>query len=520
MSLIKYNGEWNAFTARHLLNRATFAPSKANVDKFVNQGLEASVLELLLDLPLLPPPVNPEYESDDVPIGETWVYKPEREENITIWWRTTRWWGLKAMIEEQCSVREKMTLFLHNHFVSAVAESAKYRFQYHDLLRRYSLGNVKELTKEITINASMLLFLNGEANTSEAPNENFARELLELFTVGKGDTTGPGDYSTFTESDVLEAAKILTGWSTDYSFDSPELPAPVFNQDLHDNSTKQLSSYFDNTIIENADDEEYKNLIDVIYNSNYVASKIVRDIYIWFVHYDITESVEEEVIAPLAQLFEESNFEIKPVLKELFESAHFYNESLIGGKIKSPFEYVVGFTNLFNILMPETLSGEFRMMYGLTFNIEEMGQAMSRIATVAGWKAYHQNPSFYKNWIDSITLPLRMGFIEKAIRDGHVIIGHNYQLDVLKYVANVENVAIPELLIKNIGDEIYSFPLSEQQIEAYKNILIPGLPDFEWTVEYSEYLSDTSDEQKKIAVQNRLKNLLVAMVLDPSFQLH
>lgn len=150
---------------------------------------------------------------------------------------------------------------------------------------------------------------------------------------------------------------------------------------------------------DNAGADEYSKLIDIIFESESVALKFVRDIYIWFVHYDISESVELQIIKPLAQMLIESGFVVKPVLKALFESEHFYSQSLRGGKIKSPYELVVGLTNVFDIDVPEALSAEFRLLYGLSWPILEMGQAISRIPTVAGWKAYYQSPGFYRNWI-------------------------------------------------------------------------------------------------------------------------
>jgi len=522
MALDKFEGEWNTRVAKHLLNRVSFSITKSSIDKFVSQGMDLSVLELLQDLPEISPPVNPEYEVDpNVPIGETWVDKPELEGTATLWWRTIRTWSIRNMIYEGISAREKMTLFWHNHFVtSSPDEPQKHRYQYFNLLSNNCFGNFRELTKEITINPSMLFFLNGDTNTSESPNENYARELLELFTVGKGQLVGPGDYSRFTESDVLSVSKILTGWKIDYSPNLPDLGRPVFRSDLHDSSQKQLSSYFNNEIINDAGDEEYSNLIDIIFESPNTSLNIVRDLYIWFVHYEINEFVEAEVIQPLANLLVQSDYEIKPVLKCLFESSHFYESNCIGGKIKSPFELVINFTKTFDIEIPDSLKGDFRWNYGISNICDDMGQATSKFPTVAGWKAYYQSPNYYELWIDAITLPLRMSFVEKTIMEGQSIIGYPYKVDVLNFISKIENAINPNLLIEGISNIIYSNPISEDRVAIFKSVLIPGLPDFEWSVEYQDYLDDSLNEEKRLAVENRVKVLIATMLSAPEYQLH
>jgi len=521
MGLEKYTGDWNKITAKHLLNRATFLITRESIDKFTNQGLDASVNELLQDLPLPPPPVNYSFTVDpNVPIGETWVDKPELESAIVHWHRTLVAWGNKNIVDEECSAREKMTLFWHNHFVSALGmESVKYRYQYLSLLREYCFGNFRDLTKKMTVNASILSFLNGDTNTSSAPNENYARELFELFTVGKGALVAPGDYSTFTESDILEASKILTGWTTEYDYLLPEMPSPKFNADLHDSSTKQLSGYFNNAVIDDMGENEYKRLIDVIFESENTAINIVRDIYIWFVHYEIDEIIEVEIIAPLAEILRDADYNIKPVLKALFESAHFYNNSFFGSKIKSPIELLLGFTKTF-IELPEPIKPEHRICHGLYFETDKMGQAVSKVPTVAGWKAYYQSPNFYRTWINSITLPLRMSFLEGAIDPGLLLVATEYKVDVLKFVETLSYPNDPNTLISELSEILYSNPLGEQQLISLKQILIPGLPDFEWTVEYDAYLLDPLNEEKRTAVEKRLQNLFVAMVLLPEYQLH
>ncbi|MCB0871736.1 MAG: DUF1800 family protein, partial [Solirubrobacterales bacterium] len=166
---------------------------------------------------------------------------------------------LKLMLEEGISLREKMTLFWHNHFAVSNVNDPKFLYRHVELLRNFAWGNFRELMKEITVDPTMLRFLNGNQNTRTAPNENYARELMELYTLGKGDLAGPGDYTTFTEDDVIQMAKVLTGWR-DRGFNTVNPDVNVesfFTLNRHDTGSKQLSHRFNNEVITNLGDQEY-----------------------------------------------------------------------------------------------------------------------------------------------------------------------------------------------------------------------------------------------------------------------
>ena len=135
-------------------------------------------------------------------------------------------------------------------------------------------GNFRELTKQITVNAAMLHFLNGNKNEVNSPNENYARELLELFTIGKGDLVGPGDYTNYTEQDIAAFAKALTGWTAWTDGNDPAEFERWWSS--HDTSTKQLSHRFGSQTIENAGAEEYKRVVDIIFEKDEVAYHICR----------------------------------------------------------------------------------------------------------------------------------------------------------------------------------------------------------------------------------------------------
>jgi uncharacterized protein (DUF1800 family) len=238
----------------------------------------------------------------------------------------------------EISIREKLTLFWHNHFVVGDSTIAHREYLYYTLLRSFALGNFRELTKEITIDTSMLFYLSGAENTDDAPNENYSRELLELFTVGKGQLDSPGDYTNFTEVDVIEMAKVLTGWGVPPINNANTLTAQ-FSNNNHAQGDKQLSHRFNNAVIVENGEQEFRDLIEVIFQQDECSRFIMRKLYRWFVHYDITEDIEVNVIEPLAAILRDHNYEIAPALKILLKSEHFFESTAC--MIKNPMDLIM-----------------------------------------------------------------------------------------------------------------------------------------------------------------------------------
>ena len=185
----------------HLLRRTTFGPTKARILQAVDDGIDTTFETLLSPAPVVDPPIYYDFEDDpEAGIGETWVDKNLDGDITGIYFARakTLWaWWFKQMNRNDQTITEKLTLFWHNRFVISAAGDANMNWNYLNLLRDFGLGDFKELTKRITVDKSMLIFLNGGSNIVDEPNENFARELLELFTVGKGEQIGPTDYSTY-----------------------------------------------------------------------------------------------------------------------------------------------------------------------------------------------------------------------------------------------------------------------------------------------------------------------------------
>jgi uncharacterized protein (DUF1800 family) len=344
--------------------------------------------------------------------------------------------------------------------------------------------------------------------------------LLELFTVGKGDLAGPGDYTTFTEDDVIAIARVLTGWRFRYVNNGSKADiALVFNGRLHDDGEKTLSHRFDNAVISNAGDQEYKVLIDVIFQQDEPSRYIARKLYRWFVYYDIPESVEANIIEPLAQIIRDNDYEIKPALEALLMSEHFYDSEGRGCMIKNPLDFIVSTLNQLEIDKIPDLADNYYFWNAIFRLTGAHGMEYYMHPSVAGWKAYYQEPVFYRFWISSVTLPLRTEYTD-LLTDGTVRIGRaRLTIDVLAIIAQLSNPSEPNDLIRELTSWLFPNPISEDQLDYLKEILIPGLPDFEWTVEYNDHLADPNDANLKRAIENKLRALFKAMLKMPEFYL-
>ena len=517
--LTPYTGPWNFSQAAHLLRRTIYGPSRTRIEQAVSEGLEGS-METLFSNPTVDPPIYYNFNGDPAAANETtWVGLPIDDNNLNAIRSARRsstfgWW-LRRIHSEDQSMIEKMVMFWHNHFVVGIEGRPNMNWFYLEKLRNFAWGNFRELTKEITIDQAMLIFLNGTENLSFAPNENYARELLELFTIGKGPVAAPGDYTTYTELDVQEIAKALTGW---YAWTGSTWQAS-FIPFFHNNSTKQLSHRFDNQQIPNAGAEEYKNVIDIIFEKEEVAHHICRRLYIWFVNYRLTPEVETQVITPMAQILLDNNYEIRPALEALLKSEHFFSEEVRGCMIKNPYDHFYSVFKSLDGNVPDDTLKEYSFWKYIHGQSSNLGMELFQIPSVAGWRAYHQAPNFYRDWINSASIGLRKELIEKINPRLNQLESGLVGIDPLAYIATLSNPQDVNQLLNDLSELFYPNPLTDEQKTFFKNILIPGLPDFEWTVEYGEYLDDPTNDEIRMAVSLKLNDLFSAMIDIPEFHL-
>ena len=544
MGLETYTGAWDAPAARHLLRRCIFGPSARQVDQALELGMDAAIERLLAPRPEPDPPVkdipDPTGPDDftptrlrdpEVAYGETWIHaapfpgntlRPmDRNRILRYRLKSQDAWTFLLMLDGELSIRERLTMFWHNHFVVADMAFGQRVYQYARLLRAQALGNSRDLTKAITLDTGMLTYLNGTDNSQQAPNENYARELLELFTVGKGALAGPGDYSTFTETDVIQMARVLTGWQVPVSRRGDPLSVS-FVPARHTPGDKRLSARFGGAVIREAGEQEYALLIDLIFEQEACALHLVRELYRWFVGPEIDAGVEEALIQPLAAVLREADYEIRPVLRVLLASAHF--QAHRGCMIKSPVDLLLSGTQ--GLGMPRPLDGpeaDYGIGIMLAKSAEELGMGVFKHPTVAGWEAYHQAPQYDRYWLNNLSYPKRQDYLSALILGGTVQTeSENFSLaplvPVLDLAAGIDEARDPKRLIEGLAEMLYPAPISQAQRDFLKDALIPGLPDYEWTVEYSDFLADPTGPLRAPVIA-RLQKLLVAMVQMPEFQL-
>lgn len=529
-----YPGSWSAKEARHLLKRTSFGVTQIVTKEAISLGLSATINKLFEVKPLPETPLKYELDSDiedsEVNYGQTWVpshpypkvdTNQQRNKIYRYRNRSMYAWSFLQMMDAGISIREKLTLFWHNHFVAENTNPHR-EFHYINTIRKNALGNFKELTKQITIDPNMLIYLSGTLNTDEAPNENYSRELLELFTIGKGNAVGNGDYTNYTEDDVAQMAKILTGWKARWiQYEDPTFA--YFGNWHHAKGDKKLSHRFNNAIISENGENEYKNLIDKIFEQEECSKFITRQLYIWFVNAEISAEIETNIILPLAKIIRDNDYEIVPALKVLLSSDHFFESTFC--MIKSPIDLMLSATKSLQVTVPTTsVKEQYEFAYVIYLACTDLNQSIFHHPDVAGWKAYYQAPLYYKSWINSFLLPKRLDYCRILVTGGDLIIDKKkYKVPplvpVLQITAGIANATDPNILVKELANQLFNYNIAEEQITSLKDILIPGLPDFEWTVEYSDHLENPTDIPLALSVDKKLRSLIAVMVQMSEFQI-
>jgi uncharacterized protein (DUF1800 family) len=521
---------------RHLLRRTTFSPTLARITQLRGKTA-AEIVDILLDEPSSwrapAPPIDP-----TAPQAASWTAGAYNASRDADYFRYLRSWWTGLMVAEGLSLRETMTLFWHNHFVSSYSGvmDARYLYKQNALLRRLAFGNVRQLVKEITIDPAMLRYLNGNTNTNTAINENYGRELQELFAIGKGQEIAPGNYTFYTEQDVRAAARVLTGWTDDAATVSS-----AFFPDRHDSSDKQFSSAYQNTIIRGksgrAGAEETDELLDMIFRQDETALFFCRKLYRWFVNTEISASVEREVIVPLANTLRSNAFSIKPVLRQLLTSQHFFDEANIGSLVKHPLAVVVSTVNHFMPFMRPALPtlaqdplGYYNAMEFLWTAADQQEMGIMNHPNVAGWKAYYQTPLYDQLWITTSTLAARYSFTDKlfngftlATKPNGISTETRFAVDSIAYAQAVcANPGNGDDLVDKASVHLSATALtSQQKLYLMDEVLAPGFFNARgaWDMNWSFYVAAPNDAGKRQAVQSRIDAVLKFVMQMPEFHL-
>ncbi len=495
----------------HLLKRTLFGVKQADINAFANKTLTECVNTLLTPSATPLPPVNnyndANYTDANVAPGQTWVNAPYGDGTVNSRRITSfKAWWLGLMLNQSRSIHEKMVLFWHNHFATQTStiDDARYIYKHNALLRTYALGNFKQLVKQVTLDPGMLRYLNGYLNVKTSPDENYGREMQELFTIGKGPN------SKYTEADVKAAARVLTGFTVNATTISSG-----FDATKHDATDKQFSAFYNNKLIKGktgaSGATELDDMLDMIFATNECALFICRKIYRFFVYYTIDDTTEANVIAPLAAILRSNNYEIKPVLQALFSSDHFFDPVNRACLIKSPIDFTVGLSREMEMVFPDATDyvNQYYMWDYLRTQASNMQQNLGDLPNVAGWPAYYQEPQYHELWINSDTLPRRNQLSDTMNNTGYTRNGKKIVIDPIAFADKLPNPADPNLLIDGTLTQLYTIPVSQQLKDFLKSILLSGqISDHYWTDAWTTYKANTGNAMAKTVVFTRLQALL------------
>jgi uncharacterized protein (DUF1800 family) len=452
------------------------------------------------------------------------------------------WWWYNAI--NHVTLKHKLTFFLHTSFTLGKDSGAGLSTNFYDhvrLLDLYAYGNLKTLAKKITLDNSMLDYLDNTNNISTNPNENYAREFLELFTILKGPQIGSGNYTNYTEIDVQQTAKVFSGFKQQLDRSvidtDTNLPSGYPNKNQHSSVNKIFSSAFNSQVItgkntETGMFEELTDFVDMVFAQPETAKSYCRKLYKFYVKSEWSQTVETDIITPLSQLLIANNYDILPVVKTLLTSEHFYDaddgdatDNIIGSIVKSPMQLLNEICTMFNLNIPDPNTDALRYYtnFFLYFihntYLKGAGMDFYNPDSVAGYPAHYQEPDFDRLWFSSNTLISRYKLIESLILGKNTITSGNIytKLDTVLFVKNnISNPSNPNDLVTETANLLYPESIDTDRTNYFKGFLVDaGFPDYYWTGAWNDYISTNDSTTVKI----RLDALITAMINAAEFQL-
>jgi uncharacterized protein (DUF1800 family) len=445
----------------HLLSRSLFGFSKSDL----TMALGYSTFTDFLDKALLKDSALPAAPN-------TWVNTMPAQIQQTDgssgrWYTEMTGWWYSRMVSENLNMREKMVLFLHNHFANERDKVSYPQNMYaqNQLFRKYAFGNFKQLVKDVSVDPAMLIYLDGNNSRGSGPNENYAREVMELFTMGIGN---------YSETDIKQAAKVFSGWQVSgltATFTASrwytEANVTVFNK----------TAKFD-----------INTLIDHIFDQKATAQFICRKLYQEFVYY----KPDEVFITKMATVFKANNFEMKPLLKFLFTSEEFYKVEIIGSKIKSPTELLVGSAKLLQVKTPD-----LNNFYELARTLQ---MQLFQPPNVAGWPGQRE-------WISSTTYSYRGGFTDSLLSGKRYNgVAVTSKLDPIPFARTFSTSEKADEFVNEIVGLALRFPLSDTR----RKFLLDTLLDGTIVANYNTFTANTDA---------RVNKFLKALMRLPEYQL-
>ncbi|MDC6457375.1 DUF1800 family protein [Flavobacteriaceae bacterium] len=553
----KYTGEWGDAQKKHLLNRSLMGYAKYHLDDLQGLSLDEAI-DLIFQAEELPLPINDyypdtpqsvydelnrnlgesEFKVEPVPPGETWVeagfpgnsgpFMIQQSLNVHL---------LKNQLRQKTSIHWKLCFFLHNLLPTSdeAGASAKAEWQYNNTIFKSAFQSYKQTIIDISTDPNMLWYLNLQFSKVENPDENFAREIQELFTVGKGPN------ANYTESDVKAFAKIFVGWESDFlSHEKPGEIKTRFSWWNHDSSDKQLSSFYGNKLIRGRNREngaeEFYELIDIIFENEELPLYICRRLYQFFLYPDIDDNAEKNIIIPMAKIFSESEFSLVEPLKLLFKSEHFFDSNNFNSLIKSPIEFVYGglksldlhkadfYTQIKNYKgennyeVPEKytnpITRDFYFYRRFITGLEMQGCCYFKPPNVSGWPSYYQAPVFDLFWINSKTISNRAQFGQDfkwgLMIDNDSSNDYSYikiDMDYTKIIQLMEQPGNLEKVVDQFLERFMTVDIGIDQKNDLMQVVLNGVSPSHYTEIYNRYASNPS-EYNRIQLNVRFRDFI------------
>lgn len=431
---------WNQRRAAHLMRRINFGLSYEELERTLGSVPQTALTRYLFHA-----------QSASLPEAPPWVnkYPPPRgageaafmryfDENFELYLEYQTEWTREMRSNP---FREKMVLFWHNHFATEINkyQLAPFAYRHFTLLRQHALGNFKELVRRIGLDHAMLIYLDGVESHKDSPNENYARELLELFTTGLGH---------YTQHDIEEIARAFTGYIVDYySFEVRLIP---FRHD-----------YGEKSIFGRTGDFGYDDVIDLLFEekARQIAEFVCSKLYRYFVYSEPNPTV----VSQMADLFIENDFEIAPVVEALLLSEHFFDEEILGTMIRPPVDMLLGIYEENGVEPNNTL---LEAQPYILFNME---QFLFNPPNVAGWPGQ-------RSWINSTTLPFRWDVIEFSL----YLQENDYQVDPRGLIQHFSDPRDPYKVAVEMAQFLLAVDLNEEEQARLPDVLLGGIPYYEW----------------------------------------
>jgi uncharacterized protein (DUF1800 family) len=519
-----------------------------------------SALDLILTPELFDEPINNYYHqliasdyeglynNEDVPAGEPFINRPyannssgELEQFGHERYTAIISWVNQRIYKQNTSIHWKLFVFLHNLVPTRCFDLGhKAAFLYIKLLFEACFGSYKEFIYKVTLDPSMLDFLNLALSQKDTPDENYAREVQELFTVGKR------PFAQFTEKDVREIARALVGWTYDYEklVFSEGTESHVFFDDYnHDTGDKTFSSFYNNQTIKGKSGmdgkQELQEVVDMLFRTEESGIYLCRRLYQFFVYPVITAEIESQIITPLAQVFKDNDHSLIAVLRVLLGSEHFYDTAIPNSIIKPPIDYNMGMLKeleitsgyrtywdgnevqyeKFNPNHPAFLEQEIDQttlsynLFGQSLHWSSYNQGMQLFTppNVSGWPAFYQEPVYDMFWINSSTIKsrkqaahwFRWGLWLYTYEDE----GVNQKYNLHNYLSTYRNPANFEDFFNEFSERLCGAPVGSSTYKMLKNELLGNINEMHWEEYINDFMSDPTKEILS-AVQWRFDNVL------------